>query len=83
MAKHIFSISSRILNPLTKLLVLPGLAPGDLAVGDDVEFSVQKDAVTKKVAAVRCAQRYLAARMRPRAPLDCLLLCRLCTQFVF
>ena len=34
-----------------------GLAPADLAVGDDVEFSVQKDAVTKKVAAVRCALR--------------------------
>ena len=29
------------------------LAPADLAVGDDVEFSVHKDPATKKVAAVR------------------------------
>ena len=30
-----------------------GLTPADLAVGDDVEFSVHKDPSTKKVAAVR------------------------------
>jgi cold shock CspA family protein len=29
------------------------LVPADLAVGDDVEFSVHKDPGTKKVAAVR------------------------------
>ena len=31
-----------------------GLVPADLAVGDDVEFSVQKDPATKKLSAVRC-----------------------------
>ena len=30
-----------------------GLASAELAVGDDVEFSVQKDPATKKLSAVR------------------------------
>lgn len=34
---------------------LGGCSSSDLAVGDDVEFSVSRDEASKKLAAVRCA----------------------------